>query len=136
MSHGVCALGLLLTLAAGEAGAQVALSRSRYELDLEVDYAAEVLRGTVRIVLENPSTEPVRSASLLLYRLLRVRAVRNDQGRDLAFSQAVVAFEDFAKLQVNQILVTLAEPLSPGARTAIQIQYEGHLLGYAETGML
>lgn len=136
MSHTVCALGLLLTLAAGEAGAQVVLSPSRYELDCEVDYAAEVLRGTARIVVENPSTEPVRNASLLLYRLLRVRAVRNDQGRDLAFSQAVVAFEDFAKLQVNQILVTLAEPLAPGARTAIQIQYEGHLLGYAETGML
>jgi aminopeptidase N len=135
MSHRVRALGLLLTLATGEAGAQVVLSPTRYELGFELDYAAEVLRGTARIVVENPSTEPVRNASLLLYRLLRVRTVRNDQGRDLGFSQAVVAFEDFGKLQVNQILVTLAEPLAPGTQTAIQIQYEGHLLGYPETGM-
>lgn len=135
MSHSICALGLLLTLATHEATAQVVLSPTHYELGLEVDYATEVLRGTARIVVENPSTQPVRQASLLLYRLLQVRTVRNDQGGNLPFSQAVVAFDDVGKLQVNQILVTLAEPLAPGAQTAIQIQYEGYLLGYAETGM-
>lgn len=119
-----------------EAGAQAVLSPTRYELGLELDYPAEVLRGTARIVVENPSTQPVLQASLLLYRLLRVRNVCNDASANLAFSQAVVAFEDFAKLQVNQIVVTLQEPLAPGAQAAIQVQHDGHLLGYAETGML
>jgi aminopeptidase N len=128
-------LGLLMTLAASAADAQVVLSPTHYDLNFELDYASEVLRGTVRIVVENPSNSPLDTASLLLYRLLRVRAARDDQARDLAFTQAVATFEDFGKLQVNQVLVTLAEPLAPGAQTAIQLQYDGYLLGYAETGM-
>jgi aminopeptidase N len=121
--------------AASEAAAQVVLSPTRYELSLELDYAAETLRGTTRIVVKNPSSEPVHEASFLLYRLLRVQSVRDDQGRDLAFSQAVVSFVDFGQLQVNHFLVTLGKPLAPGEETGIQIQYAGYLLGYAETGM-
>jgi hypothetical protein len=115
--------------------AQVVLLPTHYDLDLEVDHAAEMVRGTARVIVENPSTAPVREASFLLYRLLRAGSVLDDNGADLAFSQAVVAFEDFSKLQVNQLRVTLAEPLAPGARTVLRIRYEGHLLGYAETGM-
>ncbi|MBI2571301.1 MAG: hypothetical protein HYV63_30210 [Candidatus Schekmanbacteria bacterium] len=129
------AQGLLIALLTTAAGAQVALSPSHYELGVELDYTREELQATARIVLSNPSAEPQRTASLLLYRLLRVRAASDDHGHDLAFTQAVVAFEDFAKLQVNQIVVTLADPLAPGAQTAISLQYGGFLLGYAETGM-
>lgn len=135
MSFKIGVIGLLLVLANNVMGAQVVLSPTRYDVGFEVDYDAEVLRGTARIVVQNPSTESVREASLLLYRLLRVTTVRNDQGKELAFRQTVVAFEDLRKLQVNQILVTLPEPLAPGAQTAIEVRYEGHLLGYAETGM-
>jgi hypothetical protein len=135
MFRRVYALALALTLTAGQASAQVVLSPTHYELDVEVNFAAEMLRGTAGVVLVNPSTEAVRDASLLLYRLLRVRSVRDDRGRDLPYSQTVAAFEDFGKLQVNQILVMLAEPLPPGAQTVVQIQYDGYLLGYSETGM-
>lgn len=120
---------------AADASAQVVLSPTRYDLNVEVDYAAEAMRATARIEVENPSARPVRTASLLLYRLLRVQAVRDEHGRDLAFGQTVVTFEDFRKYQANQILVTLAAPLAPRARTTIQIRYEGPVLGYAETGM-
>ena len=128
-------MGLLLVLANNVLGAQVVLSPTRYDLDVAIDHDAGLLRGTARIVVQNPATEAVREASLLLYRLLRVTAVRDDRGTELAFSQNVVAFEDFRKLQVNRILVTLPQPLPPGAQTAIEVRYEGHLLGYAETGM-
>jgi len=126
---------LLLVLANNGMGAQVVLSPTHYDVRFEVDYDAEVFRGTARLELRNPSTESVREASLLLYRLLRVKSVRDDRGREPAFRQAVVAFEDFGQLQVNQVLVTLPEPLAPGGRTAIELRYEGPLLGYAETGM-
>jgi len=53
---------LLLTLTSGVLGAQVVLTPTRYDLGFEVDYAAEVLRGTARIVLRNPSAAPVREA--------------------------------------------------------------------------
>ena len=127
-------LGLYLVLANDAFGTPLVLAPTHYDVGFEVDYDAEVLRGTARIRLQNQSTASVREASLLLYRLLRVKAVRDDQGMALAFSQTVVAFEDFAQRQVNQLLVTLPDPLAPGARTVIEIQYEGHLLGYAETG--
>jgi hypothetical protein len=77
----------------------------------------------------------VRRASFLLYPSMRVRAVRTDEGRDLAFNQEVVAFTDFGKLQVNQVIVTLEPALARGGRIAIRLEYEGHLLGYSETGM-
>jgi aminopeptidase N len=136
MPHALCALGLLLlTLAPAEAAAQVVLSPTRYELEVEVDYPSEVLRGTARIAVENRSTHSAHQASLLLYRLLQVRSVRSDAGTNLAFSQTVVAFEDFGKFQANHIVIELPQPLDPGVPTTIRIQYEGPLLGYAETGM-
>ncbi len=135
MSHRIPFLGLLLGLVTSAGQAQVVFTPIRYELALEVDYEAQQLRGTARIMLENPSSEPVRQVSLLLYRLLSVGAVRNERGGDLPFTQTVVAFEDFGQLQINQILVTLPAPLPPGQRTVLGIDYAGYLLGYAETGM-
>jgi hypothetical protein len=126
---------LLLVLAGSGLDAQVVLSPVRYELGVALDFDAEILRGTAGIEVRNPSARPVRQVSLLLYRLLRVTAVRDSRGRELRFSQSVVAFRDFGPLQVNQIVVTLGQPLAPKAQTGIQVRYEGYLLGYAETGM-
>jgi hypothetical protein len=136
MFRAVYTLALLLTLATHQGRAQVVLSPTHYELQIEVDYAEEVLHGAARITLRNPSTEPVGEVSLLLYRLLRVQAVRDEEGAALDFRQRVVAFQDFGQFQVNQILVPLAKPLSPGAERVLQVQYDGYLLGYAETGRL
>lgn len=133
--HGLGLVGLLVTCAAARVGAQVVLTPTHYDLDFEVDYEASVLRGAARIRLRNPSAAPVHQVSLLLYRLLQARAVLDDQNRDLAFTQTVVAFEDFPRQQVNQLLVTLPEPLPPGDHVTIAVRYDGHLLGYAETGM-
>jgi hypothetical protein len=116
-------------------GAAVALSPTRYELDLDLDYESELLRASVTLEIENPATEAVRHVSLLLYRLMHVRTVRDAAGRKLDFKQEVVAFSDFRKLQINQVLVTLDRPLAPRERTAIRLEYDGYLLGYAETGM-
>jgi len=126
---------LLLTLTTGGAEGPVVLTPVHYDLNIEVDFEAEVLRATARLDLRNTSTMPVREVSLLLYRLFQVRAVVDDRGRDLEFTQAVVAFEDFARQQVNHVLVTLPEPLDPEGRATIRVRYDGHLLGYAETGM-
>ncbi len=104
-------MALLLALPFGKAEGQVILTPTRYEMELDVDYAAEELYGAVRLTVHNPSTEPVSRASLLLYRLMQVRSVRDEQGRDLLFDQAVVSIDDFAQLQVNQSLITLPEPL-------------------------
>lgn len=124
---------LLLTFAAAGAQAQTILAPTKYQLTFAIDYDAEFLRATAVLTLENPSDTPVREVSLLLYRLLRVKSIRGV--RELPFTQTVAAFEDYGKQQVNHIVATLPEPLAPHTQTTLAVQYEGYLLGYAETGM-
>jgi len=130
------ALVLLWILVPARAGAQEILAPIHYDLEFDINYDAEALHATAGMTLENPSSEPVREVSLLLYRLMTVSGVRGEDGADLPFTQRVVAVEDFDKQQVNQVVVTLPTPLAPHARTSLRLRYDGHLLGYAETGML
>lgn len=111
------------------------LRPTRYELDLQVDYQAEVIRGVVRLSLENQASEPTVTVPLLLYRLMSVTAARDDAGRALKVRQEVVSFEDWPKLQVTYAQVELTSPLASGAATTIEVHYSGLLLGYVETGM-
>lgn len=128
-------LALLLVASVPRAGAQAVLAPVRYEVGIVVDYPAEMIRGDTRLVLENAAPTPVSQVSLLLYRLLHMDSVRNDQGGSLEYTQQVAGFTDFPQLQVNQVVVTLPRPLAPGERTTLQLRYSGYLLGYAETGM-
>jgi len=114
----------------------LALRPTRYELDLTVDHAKRELRGSATIVIRNNSAAPVREASFLLYRLLRVSSVSDSSGAPLAFRQPVVEFEDHATLQVRHLVVTLTSPLAPARSTTVRIDYSGTLAGYTETGML
>lgn len=111
------------------------VTTEHYALDLRVDFGAEVLEGTARLTVRNFGDQPATWVPLLLYRLMDVRAARDAGGRTLAFEQEVVRFEDQSKLQVTAVRVRLAETLGPGATTTVEVEYGGHLLGYAETGM-
>jgi aminopeptidase N len=103
-----------------------------YELDLAVDYAEEIVRGSVRLTLENEGGAPAAEIPLLLYRLMRLTSARDEAGRALTVTQGVQAIEDVPTLQANVARVTLVEPLGPGARATIELAYEGYLLGYRE----
>ncbi|MCR4341582.1 MAG: hypothetical protein NUW01_17035 [Gemmatimonadaceae bacterium] len=129
-----------LSLAISTADTQVPsdprlLRPASYELAITVDLAEQQIDGMARIRLRNEHPEPVGEASLLLYRLLSVRAVRDSTGRPVQFQQSVVTFEDFTKLQVNHLRVALVPALGAGQETVLEIHYAGHVLGYAETGM-
>jgi hypothetical protein len=112
----------------------VRVTPTRYELTVRIDYDAQRLDGTARITLRNFSDTPVHEVSLLLYRLMEVRAAMVD-GVAAPWTQDVVGFSDFSKLQVTQARVTLPRPLPPAGIVDLQLRYDGHLLGYAETGM-
>jgi hypothetical protein len=112
----------------------VVLSPVHYDLSVEVDYEAEKGQRGARIELSNPSDEPIGEASFLLYRLMRVGTVVDEKGDDLEFTQNVVAFSDFGKLQVNRLLVSVREPLPPQGRAAMVIEYEGHPLATPRRG--
>ena len=107
---------------------------TRYELTVRIDYDQQRLDGTARITLRNFSDTPVTEVPLLLYRLMEIRAA-DVNGTAAPWTQRVVAFSDFSKLQATHVRVTLPAPLSPGGTVDLQLRYDGHLLGYAETGM-
>jgi hypothetical protein len=106
-----------------------------YELDLTPRFADRSLSATAVLHVVNRGAEPESDLPLLLNRLLRVTAVRGGDGRELEHTQAVVAFEDEPRLQVNLARVRLPRPLAAGDTTTVTVEYEGYLVGYTETGM-
>ena len=105
-------------------------------LDLSVDYERPAIVGTATLTLANEGMEPVREASLLLNRLMKVQGVTDDRERKVDWSAMVAIFEDDPLLQVLAIRVGLAEAVPPGGRVALRVRYEGALVGYTETGSL
>lgn len=106
----------------------------RYELSVRIDFDRQLLEGTARLTLRNFSDAAVTDVPLLLYRLMRIDTVDVD-GAAAEWTERVVAFTDFSKLQVTHVLVQLPRPLPPGGTLELRLRYGGHLLGYAETGM-
>ncbi len=108
---------------------------TRMELTVAVDYDAERLVGTSTLTLKNTSEIPLPRVPLILNRVMRVSAVTTGEGRQLTFRQQVTSFEDFEIFQINAIQVDLATPLPTGESTRLTVDFEGHLVGYTETGM-
>lgn len=106
-----------------------------YDLDIRIDYAQETIEADCMITVANPFDHPVHGIPLVLYRLMRVASVRDERGNDLPFSQQVLSYEDWARLQVNFIEIELDKPLRAGEKTSLNISYNGYLAGYAEAGM-
>ena len=109
------------------------LKINHYNLDLSFDFQEGYLNGICDVTIENKSDKPVNEIPLLLYRLMKVASIQNQQGEELEFVQGVVSFSDFEKLQANS--VTINENIKPQSATTVRIKYEGYLLGYQETGM-
>ncbi|MEK7401781.1 MAG: hypothetical protein AABZ80_05400 [Gemmatimonadota bacterium] len=134
--HLAAALVAAVSATSMQADSALALRPTSYMLDLTVDHAKRELRGSATIVVRNVSTAPVRDASFLLYRLMRVSAVADSAGTPLAFRASIVEFEDHATLHVRHVVVRLRSPLAPGGSATVRLDYAGPLAGYTETGML
>ena len=128
--------GLTCSPAHGRSDSPVGLAIRNYDIDLRVDYEQEMINARCDLTLLNTSDVTQSELPLLLYRLLRVSAATDGEGRALEVSQNVQGYEDWPQFQANVIRIGLAEPLAPGARTTISLAYDGYLLGYDETGML
>lgn len=112
----------------------LSLKTTRYELDVKVDYKAEKIFGCCRLTLHNPSDEAISEIPLLLFRLLKVKAITDEQGAAIPYQQNVLSFEDWEQLQVNYVEVRLPNPLESNQCKTIVIHYEGFLFGYAKDG--
>jgi hypothetical protein len=114
---------------------QLLLQPVHYDLDLRPDYETEQLVARIGLTVRNASEQATRELPILLYRLMQVTSLTDEQGNAVPFTQRVVAFEDWSKFQTNYVEATLPEPLAPGEEATVTLTYEGHLLGYTETGM-
>jgi hypothetical protein len=135
------ALSVLLatTPAAGQGPpppAPEALVGRHVTLELSVDYTVPQLAGAMTYELENWTDHPASQVSFILGRLMEVSRVQDATGRAASFTQDVVRFSDDPMRQVTQVLVKLAAPVPPGARTTVSIAYAGPLVGYTEVGWL
>ena len=109
---------------------------ARLELTVQVDYDTKRVAGTATLTLQNTSPTQLVRVPLLLNRLMRVEAVRGDDGRDLTFRQHVTVFEDLGKYQVRAVEIDLPESLPSEGTSRLTVVYAGYLVGYTEVGWL
>jgi len=106
---------------------------NHYDLELSFDFKKEILNGICNVIIENKSDSSVTEIPFLLYRLMKVTSVQNQQGNDVNYIQSIVSFDDFEELQANSI--TINGNIKPHSFITLIINYNGYLLGYQETGM-
>jgi hypothetical protein len=104
------------------------------QLDIAIDYAAGRLSGTETVQIENWTKRPSSSVSFLLNRLMEASQIRDASGERLFYTQDVVRFEDNPKRQVTQVIVRFPQPVPPGARTTVSIQYAGYITPSTDFG--
>jgi len=112
---------------------KIPLATDHYHLKLSFDFTKQTMQASCAMTIINQSDAIVKQVPVLLYRLLNVESVSNQEGKPLPFIQTVTQFEGFPKLQVNWIVID--EEFLPNETKTIHIEYSGFLLGYSETGM-
>lgn len=129
-----------LALCASDAVAQTTeaepFTARHVALSVAIDYPGARLSGSVDLSLENWTARPASEVSLLVNRLMEVSAVRARDGNPLRFSQEVIRNIDLPMRQVTQVRISLPQPISPGQRITIHVEYAGNLVGYTEVGWL
>ncbi len=105
-----------------------------YKLNLRIDFNADKLYAKCEITISNDTNQPIEQIPILLYRLLTVKSVENENNVALPFTQKVISVSGWEKLQVNFIEISLNKILPPGEQRKLKLEYEGYLLGYSEAG--
>ncbi len=114
-----------------------------YDLSMRLDLEKSgpyvplnTLSATARITFVNTNESPVTTVPAILYRLLKVEAVRNGKAEPLDYSQRLGSLEGWDSYQANVITIDLDRPLLSGGTTTIEIDYAGSMVGLRESGML
>ena len=105
-----------------------------YKLDLRIDYGTKKLSGHCELTILNKTNQSLENVPILLYRLLSVKNVENENRVALLFTQKVVSISGWEEIQVNFIEISLSKMLEPGEKSKIKLAYEGYLFGYSAEG--
>lgn len=97
-----------------------------YDLDYKFDFNKDKLFGRAKLSISGQGD----TLNLLLYRLLKVTSIRDTLGNNIDFTQSVVSFKGFEKLQVNHIQI----PLASKKTSVLTLCFNGYVLGYTGTG--
>ena len=105
---------------------------THYSLNIHVFPKDESLAAAAFVTVNNSTQDTLSDVSVLLYRLLEVPAVADDDGHALTFDQRVVKVKDEGNLQVNQLTIHLVKSLLAGESQRFAIRYQGSIYGYPE----
>ena len=110
------------------------LKTIHYDLDLKIDFKEKRLQAICVMTINRNNKNPDTVIPLLLYRLMKVRSIKDDYGNNLRFRQRIMSFEDWETYQANFIEVSVPKNFLKSANYKLIINYEGFLWGYTETG--
>lgn len=127
-------LGFSRPIYSGEEPVQLCVEPLEYILDITVDYERDQVAGTCAVTVENTSDRPARHIPFLLYRLLEVNSVTDENGRELPFRQERTPLKGWEVIEVNSLVINLQNVLQSNERRTVAIEYKGTLKGYAEQG--
>ena len=105
---------------------------THYSLIYRIFPDEERLEGRVEVTVDNRTAEAIDAVPFLLYRLLDVQRVSDENGTPLEFVTDIVRDADDSNLQVNLVTVGLREALLPGASARITLKFAGSIHGYRE----
>ncbi|HLG13490.1 MAG TPA: M1 family aminopeptidase [Blastocatellia bacterium] len=105
---------------------------THYSLKLRVLPKERRLSVAALMTLTNNTGQPQKEIPLLLYRLLEVQSVTDENGQPLKFSQNVLGLSDERNLQANVVSIRLGTPLLPNKSLRVNVTYAGSIFGYPE----
>ncbi len=101
------------------------LLAKKYDLEFRVDIEKREIFSQGFLTVANVGNEKAEELPLILYKDLRVDAIKCQDGNDLKYTQKVVFFPDEPEYKVNYILVKLNELFTPGTERKFYIRYSG-----------
>lgn len=105
---------------------------SNYSLVLHFFLKEQRIEAQAQITVFNNTEKEQSQIPFLLYRLLEVHRVTDEDGNPIRFSQTIQKFKDVDTWQVNSITVHLPQPLLPSKSITIAMNYKGSIFGYSE----
>ncbi len=114
--------------------AQKGLTVMSYTLEMDIDYGQRSVNANCELLLSKTTGEQTTEIPLLLYRLLEVTSV-SVNGENIPFQQEITSLEGLDVFQVNYVQIFLPEAFSKMKDYQVNIEYEGTIQGYSETGL-
>lgn len=130
---GKITLAFLLLMAASTLGQnKIMPSVLNYNFDIHLLVDDQKMDASAQMTIENKTAGVIDTLPILLYRLLTVKSVTNEDGEPLQFSQDIVTMAEQDNWQVNQVRIVLQKSLQPGEWTSVTLAYSGYICGYPE----